>query len=105
MNCSASSGGKSASTTSIKRKPVSGDLAVPFRVVEDIETIALGFRMEMFSLGDNDKNGGVATGAGCGTDFIILSWRDKTIVIRGLELLKAWVETFAPADAEQFPTD
>lgn len=73
---------------------------VPVRDIENAsEAIALGFRQSMLELGP----GSVSTGAGLGTDWIILEWDGKTVVVRGSELLKAWVSTFAPEDAARFP--
>lgn len=77
---------------------------VPIKDIEDVEGIALGFRQEMFNLSDDDKVlGGMATGAGWGTDVILLEWGKKKAVVSGRSLLKAWVATFAPKDAERMP--
>lgn len=91
----------SASTSSlIDQEP--GALEVPIReLAEDgAGGIALGFRQEMLGV---EGMGSVCTGAGLGTDFIILEWKGRTAFVRGSELLKSWVSTFAPDDAAQFP--
>lgn len=94
------SGKRSASSSSVVAKEPAA-LRIPIREIDDIESLALGFRQEMLEMGDG--MGDVSTGAGLGTDFIILKWGDRQAVVRGSELLRAWVETFAPEDAERFP--
>jgi hypothetical protein len=70
---------------------------------------ALGYRAEMFELSDGQGHGGaVATGSGFGSDFIVMDWTDAkgqrhAGVVRGLDLLRAWVATFAPEEAKDFP--
>jgi len=99
----ASSDGETASTDSVcAKKPTM--LAVPIRdELTGSESIALGFRQPMVSCGGKKEIGSVSTGAGLGTDFIILEWRGRNATIRGSELLKAWVATFAPEDAKAMP--
>jgi hypothetical protein len=102
MRVSASHGKQSASTGSvIAKKPTA--LVIPIRELKGMESIALGFRMEMLSMGKD--LGSVATGTGLGSDFINLKWRKREACIRGSELLKAWVQTFAPEDAARFPEE
>lgn len=96
-------GDKIATTSSVMVKKRTGNLPVPFAEVSTIESIATGFRQQMFDLGDGEVSGSVSTGSGYGSDFITLNWRDKTAVVRGLDLLRVWVETFAPEDAKLFP--
>lgn len=73
------------------------ELSVPIRGVHSVaESICLGLRQAMLDIEDH---GGVATGTGLGTDFIILKWNDRQAVLRGSEILRAWVATFAPEDA------
>ena len=51
----------------------------------------------MLTIGDDEPEvGSVSTGAGLGSDAIILHWRDRRAVIFGRDLFKAWVATFAP---------
>ena len=95
--------GSVATTEGTLRKAPSARVEVPVKDLEGAESISLGFRQQMFTLGDGEDKGGVATGAGWGTDAIILTWGDKTAVVRGLDLLRAWVQTFAPEDAKHFP--
>jgi hypothetical protein len=76
-------------------------LPVPVREIDTLESITLGFRQNMFDLSDKDGNGGsVSTSAGLGGEAIILSYQDgdteRQAVIRGSELLIAWVQTFDP---------
>lgn len=93
---------KSFSTADVLAKPVK-PLTIPFRTIEEVgEGIVLGFRQSMVDIGDE---GSVSTGGGMGTDFILLDWGEKSIVIRGSELLRAWVATFAPEDAARFPDE
>jgi len=99
----ASSDGEAASSDgACAKKPTM--LAVPIRdELTGGESIALGYRQMLVSCGDKKEIGSVSTGAGLGTDFIILEWRGRNATIRGSELLKAWVATFAPEDAEAMP--
>ena len=75
-------------------------LTVPLRTLEPEQVMTLGFRQNMLEIEDR---GSVATGAGLGTDFILLQWGKQYALVRGSELLKAWVKTFAPKDAARFP--
>lgn len=79
-------------------------LLVPIREPISVEqSITLGFRQNMLEIGP----GTVSVGAGLGTDFIELEWGDggdcPRAVLRGSEILKAWLETFAPDEAARFP--
>ena len=75
-------------------------LDVPIREIVDRESIALGFRQEMLSM---DDKGCVMVGIA--SDFIILKWGKRTALVRGSELLRAWVATFAPEDTKRFPDE
>ena len=101
MNAAARSGKQTASSKGICAKTPTA-LTVPVRVIEGIEGVALGFRQEMLTMGDD---GNVSTGAGLGTDFIILQWGERQAVVRGSELLRAWVASFAPDEAARFPDE
>lgn len=93
---------KGFSTSDVLAKPLQ-PLTIPFRTIDETgEAIVLGLRQSMVDIGDQ---GSVSTGGGMGTDFILLDWGEKSIVIRGSELLRAWVATFAPEDAERFPDE
>lgn len=91
------SGYKSISTKDVlKRKPKK--LEIPVRELKEVgESLVLGFRQEMLTAGDIGR---VDTGTGLGTDFIILEWKSKKLLIRGGELLKSWVATFDPKGAK-----
>lgn len=92
---------KSFSTQgTIDRKPTR--LNIPIRKLEEGEGLVLGFRQEMIAMGKGEHGGSVMTGSGLGTDFIILQWGDREAVVRGSELLRAWVATFSK-DSERFP--
>jgi hypothetical protein len=72
-------------------------LTVPVRELRDVsDAIVLGFYQNMLTCGEQ---GAVDVGAGCGTDFITLRWGDRRAMIRGSDLLRSWVATFAPDDA------
>jgi hypothetical protein len=98
VRATATAKGKTVSTKDITKRKPSATIDVPIRALEGIDVLALGFRQEMFSVEDF---GGVDVGAGLGTDFILLKWRGKEALVRGSELLKAWVATFAPDDADR----
>lgn len=93
--------GKATSTKQVLAKE-RVPLTVPMIPLEDEsgESLVLGFRSSMLTMSDK---GGVATGSGLGTDFIILEWGDRRAVVRGSELLRAWVATFSPEEAANFP--
>ena len=101
MQTKAKSGKRSVSTSTVLEKEPAA-LKIPIREIDGMESIALGFRQEMLTMGDD---GSVSTGAGLGTDFIILEWGEHRAVVRGSELLRAWVATFAPEDAKKFPSE
>lgn len=92
--------GPVASTGTVVRKPETGTLEVAFRELEGAEGIAMGFRQQMFDLGGR---GGVSTGAGMGTEFILLEWGEKQVMVRGLDLLRAWVAQIDPEAVKRFP--
>lgn len=74
-------------------------LTIPVRELSSVsESIVCGFRQNMIEC---DGHGGVDVGAGLGTDFILLRWHGRSCLVRGTELLKAWVVTFATEDAER----
>lgn len=87
----------------LKRPPV--PLAIPLRelVPDNGDVIVFGFRQTMLTMGENDEGGGVDVGAGLGSDAIVLRWGKRWALVRGSELLKAWVKTFDPKSAERFP--
>ena len=77
-------------------------LKVPIRIIESpAEGIVLGFRQEMVST----DHGGVSSGAGLGSDNIIVEWRDKTMLLRGSDLLAAWAAVVQPEDLINFPKE
>jgi hypothetical protein len=82
---------------------VEATLPVPIRDGASVgESIACGFRQNMLEISDGDeKLGSLDTGAGLGSDAILMEWRGRRAILRGRELLKAWVATFAPDDAER----
>ena len=97
-------GDEKATTRGVLVKERTGNLPVPYAELSGVESIATGFRQQMFDLTDNDgEGGGVSSGAGMGTDFIMMTWGDKTAIVRGLDLLRAWVSTFEPEAAKHFP--
>lgn len=81
-----------------ERKPTRLDIPIRELDVEKQEELLMGFRQEMVMMGEHD---GVDVGAG--SDFIILRWGDKSAVVRGGELLRAWVASFNKKDADRFP--
>lgn len=61
------------------------------------------FRLRQSMLDIGNDLGSVTCGAGLGGDFIELSWKGRTSVLYGRDLLKAWVATFEPDAAEHIP--
>lgn len=100
----ASAGGKTARTDSTLDKEVTVVLSVPAREIDTIESISLGFRQHMLDMKDRNGNGlDMGTGAGWGTDAIILNFKDegvdKQLLVRGSDIAIAWVNTFDPETA------
>lgn len=99
MKTSVSVAGKRVTTHDVtSRKPTRLD--IPIRELSGLDVVVLGFRANMLEMGEH---GGVDTGTGLGSDFILLRWGERKAVVRGSELLRAWVATFAPKDAMRFP--
>jgi hypothetical protein len=73
--------------------------------ISTMQSIGLGFRMQMLSIGEEmtPERGSVATGTGLGSDAIQLEWRGRKAVVFGRDLFKAWVATFAPDDVARMP--
>lgn len=92
------SDGQTNTTAGVALKEPTGLLGVPFREVSTGESVCLGFRASMISLGDA---GQVLTGTGMGNEFIELEWKGRKAALRASELLAHWVATFAPEDAEE----
>lgn len=99
----ATSDGGSASTGSVIAKPTKSLVVLIRDNLTDVESMCLGFRMGMLEVGDDKHKGAVLTGTGCGSDFIILEWQGRTAILRGSEVLKAWVATFDPENAARLP--
>lgn len=93
-------GGKTMTQDRVLERAVR-PLTVPARVLLENELLVLGFRMEMLTVGD----GSVSTGTGLGTDFIILEWKGRRLLLRGSELLRAFVAEVDPKAALQFPDE
>lgn len=94
-----------ATTEGLIARAPDGKMSIPFKRIGDLEGITVGFRQDMLTLSDeNGIVGEVSTGAGLGTDFILIQWKDHQIVIRGLDLLKALVKDTAPDDLERLPS-
>ena len=85
-------------------------LPIPAYPITPIESLSLGFRMQMLSISEESSgiSGSVTTGAGCGNDYIIMEFatpkQQHSVVIRGRELLKAWVQTIDPDEAQRIPS-
>ena len=84
-------------------KTTRSTLMVP---VTEYEQRPMILGMEMLSVGDKDDEarGSVVTGSGLGSDSILLEWRGRGAIVRGSDLLKAWMATWAPEDdAKRLP--
>jgi hypothetical protein len=71
----------------------------------EYEQAPLILGMEMLAIGDRDDEarGRVVTGSGCGSDAILLEWKGRAALVRGRDLLKAWMSQWAPEDAARLP--
>lgn len=96
--------GPRVSSSDLRSRERAGVLPVPFAEVGDREGIALGFRQGMLELTAGDgTGGGVTSGGGMGSDFIVLDWNGRMAYVRGIDLLRAWVASFDPEEAARFP--
>ena len=73
------------------------DVPIPFRDVDALESITLGFKMGFIS---TDK-GGIFSGAGMGSPWLTLEWDGRRACVHAVELLAAWVQTFNPEEAKK----
>ena len=105
MRTTASHDGKTASTESVNAKKPTRRMSVPVIELDPLETIALGFRQDMFDITDQSGKtlGQMSTGSGYGTDAIILRWGDRHALIRGRDLFRIWVRRFDPEAAKRLP--
>jgi hypothetical protein len=65
------------------REVVPALLQVPVRECNKTQSIELGFRTNHVTC----EHGGVLTGAGCGSPWIIVEWRGRTWAVHAVELL------------------
>ena len=72
-------------------------MTIPVREVDGLESLALGFRVEHVTC----EHGGLYSGAGCGSPWIEIRWKERTFCIHAIELLAAVVATFDPEDAKR----
>lgn len=99
-----SDGSRSVNARDVMNKPTT-DLDVVAIPIDTLESITLGFRMEMFALtDDNDDGGRVMSTGGFGGTTLILEWRDDGQVVRQaaincVDVLVRWVDTFDPEGA------
>lgn len=77
-----------------------GELAVPFAELHDPrQSLLAGFRQSVLEAGP----GKVLSGAGLGSDFILLQWGEREALVRYIDILRVWVETFDSGEAERLP--
>lgn len=95
-------GKRVASGTSIRAKAPK-HLAVPYRAISKLESIACGFRHDLVVVTTEGplKDSGIFSGAGFGSPWITLKWGERQATIHGVELLAAWVRTFDPKQADE----
>lgn len=89
-----------ASTSSI----VAGapeEMSLPVRHLQPLQGLALGFRQSMVEVEEIDAS--VSTTAGLGTDFIIVTYDERTMFLRGSELLKRYVTSIDPKVGDNIP--
>jgi hypothetical protein len=92
-------------TDDVRTRSRTDTLRVPVADINTMESVACGFRQTMFEIHTDDAQGygGMDSGAGLGTDFIQMTWGDRRAVVRGIDLLRAWVQTFDPDAAKRLP--
>jgi hypothetical protein len=97
-NAAVTEGGESkAYSADDLRKAELTALSVPVRNdLPEIATLVAGFRQNMVGGELDGKELSVDVGAGLGTDWVILRYGDKTGVMRGTEILRAWIASFDP---------
>lgn len=78
------------------------EMSFPVRDLEDPDLgLVLGLRQNMVDVEEIDAS--VSVGAGLGTDFIILQYGERTLVVRGSEMLKRWITSFDPEVGDRIP--
>lgn len=99
------SGGRSASNRSVNAKPPTGELTIPLTDLEGVESMALGFREELFELvgDDNKRLGNMTCTAIGGGDALIMTWGEKKAFVRGRDLFAAWLRQIDPEGAKKLP--
>jgi hypothetical protein len=85
---------KSKSSSGVEKTERADRVTIPVEVEQNFDGYVL--LMEMLEMGNH---GSVATGTGLGSDAIVLEWKGRRARIRGRDLLKVWVATWAPDDA------
>jgi hypothetical protein len=96
--------GQSASTADVLHKQRSGWVPLPYAEISGLELMVTGFRQSMLDLSEGDERvGSVDVGAGLGSDFITLRWGERLALVRGIDLLRAWVQTIDAEGAKRLP--
>lgn len=98
-------GKQHASTGSVNAKPPTGELTVPMTKLEVLESIALGFRENLFDLVDDEGEviGSMACTAIGGGDALIVKFGEHSALVRGRDLFAAWVRQVDPEGAKTLP--
>lgn len=92
----AEEGGRRASAATVLAKE-RVPLTVPTIPLEGIETLVPGLRASVIET----RDGSVMTHGGFGSRFAVsMTWKGRHATIDAIDLLAAWVATFAPEDAE-----
>lgn len=92
----ASHNGRQVSTKTVLAKTPEM-ISIPIIPLDDLESIATGFRQESITCED----GAVLAHGGWGSPFAVsLEWKGRKATISAQALLAAWVRTFNSADAD-----
>lgn len=100
----ASYGGRHVTKETVEQKPLI-DFGPLVREIDTLESIALGFQAEMFTISDDagEEIGSARSGAGFGGYFMEVSWRDRKVCISAVDVLHELIRRDFPDDVEHIP--
>lgn len=100
----ASYGDRHVTLATVEAKPLL-DYGPLVREIDTLESIALGFQTEMFTISDDDRNevGSARSGAGFGGYFMEISWRDRRVCVSAVDVLHELIRRHYPEDIDKIP--
>jgi hypothetical protein len=101
---SASYGYRRVTKETVEQKPLL-DYGPLVREIDTLESIALGFQAEMFTISDDagKQIGSAVSGAGFGGYFMTVEWRDRKVCVSAVDVLHELIRRHYPDDVEYIP--